>query len=85
MISLPLSGGAVFHPRHYPCDWVPIQTRAILGTQASIPLELETKVKRRFAKVNIVSYSRLFLMIIASAPQFQVYLLWSQRPFSIVS
>ena len=26
-----------FHPQHYPCDWVPIQTRAILGTQASIP------------------------------------------------
>ena len=39
-------------------------------------LELETKVIRRFAKVSIVSYSRPSLMIIASASQFHVYLLW---------
>ena len=86
MISpLPLSTGAVFHPRHYPCDWVPIPTGAILGTQASIPLELETKVKRRFVKVSIVSYSRPSLMIIAPASQFHVYLPWGQHLFSIVS
>ena len=48
-------------------------------------LELETKVKRRFTKVSIVSYIRLALMIIASASQFHVYLPWGQRPFSIVS
>ena len=30
-------------------------------------LELETKVKQRFAKVSIVSYSRQSLMIIALA------------------
>ena len=35
-------------------------------------LELETKVKRRFMKVSIVSYSRPSLMIIASASQFHV-------------
>ena len=85
MISLPLSGGAVFHPRHYPFDWVPIPTRAILGTQASIPLELETKVKRRFPKVSIVSYSRPSLMIIALQTQFHVERPWGQHPFSIVS
>ena len=48
-------------------------------------VELETKAIRRFAKVSIVSYSRLSLMIIASASQFQVYLPLGQRPFSIVS
>ena len=48
-------------------------------------LELETKVKRRFAKVSIVSYSRPSLMIIAPASQFHVYLPWGQRPFSIMS
>ena len=46
-------------------------------------LKLETKVKRRFAKVSIVSYSRLSLMIIVSASQFQVFLLCGQRLFSI--
>ena len=35
--------------------------------------------------VSIVSYSRPSLMIIVSASQFHVYLLWGQRPFSIVS
>ena len=48
-------------------------------------LELETKVKRRFAMVSIVSYSRPSLMILALASQFHVYLPWGQRPFSIVS
>ena len=48
-------------------------------------LELETKAIRRFSKVSIVSYSRLSLMIIASASQFPVYLPWGQRLFSIVS
>ena len=48
-------------------------------------LQLEMKVKRRFAKVSIVSYSRLSLMIIALATQFHVYLPWGQRMFSIVS
>ena len=52
---------------------------------AASSLELETKAIRRFAKVSIVSYSRQSLMIIASAFQFHVYLLWGQRPFSIVS
>ena len=41
-------------------------------------IELETKVKRRFAKVSIVSYSRLSLMIIASVSQFHIYLPWAQ-------
>ena len=41
--------------------------------------------KGRGGLVSIVSYSRLSLMIIVSASQFQVYLLWGQRPFSIVS
>ena len=50
-----------------------------------IILELETKVKRRFAKVNIVSYSHPPLMIIVLASQFHVYLLWGQCPFSTVS
>ena len=35
--------------------------------------ELETKVKRKFAKVSIVSYSHPSLMIIALATQFHVY------------
>ena len=48
-------------------------------------LELETKATQRFAKVSIVFYSRPYLVIIASASQFHVYLLWGQRPFSIVS
>ena len=39
------------------------------------PVELETKVKRRFAKVSIVSYSRPSLMIIVSASQFTSTLL----------
>ena len=46
-------------------------------------LELETNVKRRFAKVSIVSYSRPSLMVIASASQFHVFLPWGQFPFSI--
>ena len=48
-------------------------------------LELETKVKQRFAKVSIVSYICLSLMIIGSASQFHVHLPWGQRRFSIVS
>ena len=48
-------------------------------------LELETNVIRRFAKVSIVSYNRLSVMIIALVSQFHVYLPWGQRPFSIVS
>ena len=39
-------------------------------------IELETKVKRRFAKVRIVSYSRPSFMMIALASQFHVYLPW---------
>ena len=35
-------------------------------------IELETKVKRRFAKVSILSNSRLSLMMIASATQFHL-------------
>ena len=47
--------------------------------------ERETEsLKERFAKVSIVSYSRPSLMIIASASQFHVFLLWGQCPFSIV-
>ena len=56
-----------------------------VGGAGAARLELESKVKRRFAKVSIVSYSRLFLMIIASASQFHVYLPWGQHPFSKVS
>ena len=52
---------------------------------ATLRLELETKVKQRFRKVSIVSYSRPSLMIIASASQFHFYLQWGERPFSIVS
>ena len=48
-------------------------------------LDLERKVKRRFAKVSIVSYSRPSLMIIASASQFHIYLPLGQHLFSIVS
>ena len=48
-------------------------------------LELETKVKRRFEKVSIVSYSRPSLMIITLASQFHIYLTWGQCLFSIVS
>ena len=48
-------------------------------------VELETKVKQRFAKVSIVSYSRTSLMIIASAYQFRIYLPWGQHLFNIVS
>ena len=48
-------------------------------------LELQTKVKRRFTKVRIVSYCRPSLMIIVSASQFYIYLPWGQRLFSIVS
>ena len=44
-----------------------------------IILELETKVKRRFAKVNIVSYSRPSLMIIVPRTQFHVERPWGQR------
>ena len=46
-------------------------------------VELETKVIRRFVKVSTVSYSRPSLMIIASASQFHVYLLWGQHLFSM--
>ena len=42
--------------------------------QGGYILELETKAIRRFAKVSIVSYSHLSLLIIAS--QFHVYLPW---------
>ena len=40
------------------------------GCWLGCPLEVETKVKRGFAKVSIVSYCRMFLMIIASASNF---------------
>ena len=56
-------------------------------------LELETKVKRRFAKIvqsrrrpllgPSPSWKRL--MIIALASQFHIYLLWGQCPFSMHS
>ena len=46
-------------------------------------LEIETMVKRRFAKVSIVSYSRPSPMIIVSASQFHIYIPWSQRPFRL--
>ena len=46
-------------------------------------LELETRVKRRLAKVSVVSY--VSLMIIASVSQFHVYLPWGQHPFSKVT
>ena len=39
---------------------------------------LETNAIRRFGLVNIVSYSRPSLMIIASVSQFHVYLPWGQ-------
>ena len=48
-------------------------------------VDLETEVKRRFAKVSIVSYSHPSLMIIAPWTQFHVERPWGQRPFSIVS
>ena len=57
----------------------------VSSTPVLFLIELETKVKQRFAKVSIVSYSCPSLMIIASASQFHVYLPWGQRPFSIVS
>ena len=60
-------------------DLSSVQCRAGLG------LELETKVKRRFAKGSIVSYSHLSLMIIVPVSQFYFYLPWGQRLFSIVS
>ena len=47
---------------------------ARMTRQSECWLELETKVKQRFAKVSIVSYSRLALMIIASASKFHIYL-----------
>ena len=56
-----------------------------LGSVANSELELEIKAIRRFARVSIVSYSRLSLMIIVSASQFHIYLPWGQCPFSIVS
>ena len=43
------------------------------------------KVHEDFGLVSIVSYSCPSLMIIASGTQFHIYLLWGQRPFSIVS
>ena len=58
---------------------------SIPGPILQLQVELETKAIRRFAKVSIVSYSRLSLMIIASASQFHIYLSWGQRQFSIVS
>ena len=54
--------------------------RYFVGLQ--LILELEMKVH---PKIRIVSYSRPSHMIIASVSQFQVYLQWGQRPFSIVS
>ena len=56
-----------------------------VGGAGAARLELESKVKRRFAKVSIVSYSMSSpsLMIIASASQFHVERRWGQRPFSI--
>ena len=49
-----------------------------VSKQSPGKLELETKV-------SIVSHSHPYLMIIASASQFHVYLPRGQRPFSIVS
>ena len=42
---------------------------------ARVRVELETRVKRRFMKVSIVSYSHLSLMIIAS---------WTHDPISLL-
>ena len=81
----------VFAPKLY---FAPINNNLLLIKRCSLwiiqfleacRVELETKVKRRFAKVSIVSCSRLYLVIIASASQFHVYLLWGQGLFSIVS
>ena len=66
---------------HFLLIWAVVQNQS----QAGYLLELETKVKWRFAKVSIVSFSRSSFMIIALASQFYVYLPWSQCPFSIVS
>ena len=44
--------------------------RNVFPGYRSVGFELVTKVKRRFGKVSIVSYSRPSLMIIVSASQF---------------
>ena len=55
-------------------------------TRHQSAVELQTKVKRRFAKVSLVSYSRPSLMIVGvGVPISHLYLTWGQRPFSIVS
>ena len=43
------------------------------------------KSQRTGRLVSIVSYSCPSIMIVVSRTQFQVYLPWDQRPFSIVS
>ena len=45
-------------------------------TRHQSAVELQTKVKRRFAKVSIVFYSFPSLMIIALGTQFHIYLQW---------
>ena len=42
-------------------------------TRHQSAVELQTKVKQRFAKVRIVSYSHPSLMIIESVSQFHIY------------
>ena len=54
-------------------------SRDLQHTASGAALELATKVKRRFAKVSIVFYSRPSLMIIASASQFHIYLPWDKH------
>ena len=76
----PLPRHSAFHPSVSGSKNMSVELRHI-----EYGVELETKAIRRFAKVSIVSYSCPSLMIIASASQFHVYLLWGQRPFSIVS
>ena len=49
------------------------------------PLNVKTQKSKGTWLVSIVSYSRPSLVMIGSASQFHIYLLWGQRPFSIVS
>ena len=46
-----------------------------VGGAGAARLELESKVKPRFAKVSIVSYNSPSLMIITLTPQFHVFYL----------
>ena len=78
-LSWDQENSSIFPPHPHPHH-----SQSTRGT-AQYRVELETKVKRRFVKVSIVSYSHPFLMIIALASQFHIYLPWVQRQFSIVS